>query len=632
MRFAEPWAFLALLLVPLVFIGHALYERRRARRLQRAGDSELIRALTTGTDDDGSSRRQWQTIMLASALALITVALARPQFGLRTEVHKGRGMDVVLALDLSKSMQARDVVPSRLDRARVELKELVSMLPGDRIGLVAFTSVAIPLCPLTVDHSALELQLFAADPNDMPRGGTSLANAIDAAKRMIDTSPNEGGAKAILIITDGEEHIGDAPGQAKAALEEGIEVHVAGVGSRTGEPIPILDGSGNISGYVKDKKGQTVITRLNEAMLKKVATAGGGLTALPGSTGGLDLSAVRDHLGKLKKAELEERTVRVYEERYRWVLGPAFVLLLLASFLSPLGRRIPSVAAMLLIGFLTMGAGPFEREDGDVAEGNTALIDGRAEDAITAYDNAASRLGDDPRVAYNRGLANAAAGELDSAIEDFDRAAARAEDDGLRSQASFAAGNAHRAKKALDEAIASYRRALIANPKNSGARRNLELTRAMKRIQELQPKQENPDGEPSDDDQDRDQDAGPSDGPRGDGGQQQQDDDQQQDGADGGVPDSGTNEEEGEDDQGPPDAGPPPDSGSMGNAGEDGGAPPDTGSGSSGSEEDNPEEPPKEMNEQDVQQLLDALQEREQVLKRKRLREKYGASPVEKDW
>ena len=631
MRFAEPWAFLALLLVPLAFVAHALYERRLAMRLRSAGDAKLIRSMTTHHRDGGKGRRFAQTVVYAAALLLVTTALARPQFGLRTEVHKGRGMDLVLALDLSRSMEARDVVPSRLERARVELSALIDMLPGDRIGLVGFTSVAIPLCPLTVDHSALKLQLGAASPADMPRGGTSLAHAIEAGQRMIDTSPNDGGGKAILILTDGEEHVGNAPDRAKAALDAGIEVHLAGVGSRTGEPIPLLDGSGNITGYVKDKKGQTVITRLNEAMLRNVAASGGGLTALPGGTGGLDLTSIRDHLAKLKKAELEERTVRVYEERYRWALIPAFVLLLLASFLSPIGRRLAlRGASMIFIAVLSMGAGPFEREDGDVADGNTALTEGRAEDAITSYDKAASRLGDEPVVAYNRGLANAAAGELDAAIEDLNRAANATGDGALRSQASFAAGNAYRSLKKFDEAIGAYRQSLIANPRNTGARRNLELTRAMKRIQALQPKQENPDGEPSDDDQNNDEDAGPSDGPRGDGGQGKRSEDQQSDG-DGGVQEAGSQSED--DEQGEPDAGAPPDSGSTGNAGEDGGGAPDTGAGSSGSSEDSAEdEEKKEMNAQDVQQLLDALQEREQVLKRKRLREKYGASPVEKDW
>ena len=626
MRFAEPLAFLALILVPLVLVGHVLNERRLARRVQRAGDPDLIHAMTSTGADHGRGQRFASAILIAISLALICVALARPQFGLRTEIRKGRGMDLVVALDLSRSMLARDVAPSRLERARAELNDLIDQLPGDRVGLVGFTSVAIPLCPLTVDHSALSLQLSAANPAEMPAGGTSIAEAIAAARRMLDSSPKDGGSKAILIITDGEEHVGDAARAARDAREADVEVHVAGVGSRTGEPIPLISAGGAVEGYLKDRAGKTVITRLDEASLQAVASAGGGLSALPAPAGGMELGAIRAHLAQLKKAELEERTVRVYEERYRWLLAPAFVLLLLATLWKPRRRRrrgwgASSVA--MALSFLLMGAGPLERPDPDVEAGNTALQDGRGEEAVTSYDKARGRLGGDPRLLFNRGLAQAAAGEIDDAIQDFESALAQAAEPGLRSQTNLALGNAYRAKKKLAEAITAYRQAVIADPANSAARRNLELSRAMKRIQDLQPKQENPDGEPNDDpNQDRPdagpQDAGPQDGNVGDGGGQQN---QDQSGADGGVSD------------GPP---PPPETKDGGSDGQDGGAssPPEGGDGGapdaqgSGAEE----QPAEALDQQDVDALLDALREQEKVLKRKKLIEKYGKKSVEKDW
>ena len=349
MRFAEPVALIALVLVPLALLAWWLDERARRRRISRAGDPALVARLTQAGADGGATLRIARAIVLALALALVALALARPQFGLRTELRKARGMDVVIALDLSRSMLARDVVPSRLERARIELSDLVDRLGGDRVGLVGFTSVALPLAPLTIDHAAVKLQLRAATPDDLPRGGTSIADAVQAGLRMLESAPDSGGAKAIVVVTDGEEHEGDPQAAAKKAKEAGVEVHVVGVGSRTGEPIPLVDASGKTTGYLKDRRGQTVISRLNEDMLKKIAAAGSGLVAVPGAQGGLDLSPVRNHLSSQKKAELSDRVVRIYEERYRWFLVPAFVLLLLATLLRPSRRPARVVLGGLLL-------------------------------------------------------------------------------------------------------------------------------------------------------------------------------------------------------------------------------------------------------------------------------------------
>lgn len=626
MRFAEPLAFFALLLVPLMLLGRILYERRLKQRINRAGDPDLIASLTGLGPDQGQSTRWWSTAFLSFAVALIAIALARPQFGMHTEVRKARGMDLVLALDLSRSMMAKDVVPSRLKRARAELEILIDQLRGDRIGLVGFTSVAIPLCPLTVDHTALKLQLQSASPGEMPRGGTSLAQAIVAAKRMLKSADKNGRSKSILIITDGESHGDDAPAIAAEAKNEGIEVHVAGVGSRSGEPIPLVDESGRVTGYLKDRSGQTVITRLNDSSLRAVAQSGGGLTALPGSSGGLELGSIREHLRSLKREDFEDRNVRVYEERYHWFLLPAFLLLLLGSGLRPRKqkRKVPRLAILVLPLFL-IGAGPFLTKDPDVVAGNQALIDGNAEDAITAYGQAALRLAGNPRLAYNRGLAQLAAGEIDSAISDFKSAATHSTDRVIRSQSNLALGNAYRGKQNFKDAVTAYRQAMLDNPKNAAARRNLQLAQAMKRIKDLQPKQENPDGEPSEGDQDKDKEDQEQQGDGGqgsDGGGQSQEQNQSQS-QDGGVSEAGLP--------------PPSESGDAGTNGQDAegasqGQGQDGGSPDASSGQNTQPQAAEALNQQQIQELLDALQEREKVLKRKRLIEKYGNQTVDKDW
>jgi Ca-activated chloride channel homolog len=623
-KLAEPFALIALVLVPLVLIFQYLYERRRERLLAKAGDPELLSRLMLIGGDQGRGPRWAQAALFAGGLALAALALARPQFGMTTETKKGRGMDVVLALDLSRSMLAQDVVPSRLERSKIELTSLIDQLGGDRVGLLGFTSVALPLSPLTVDHSAVKLQLKNAGPSDLPRGGTAIGAAIEEGKRMLESARVTGAAKAIVVLTDGEENEGDPEkiaGEAKAA---GIEVHVVGVGSKTGEPIPLVDKDGHVEGYVKDASGQTVVSRLNEKLLTSVADAGGGLVALPSAIGGLDLSPVRNRLATLKKAELEDRVVRIYEERYAWALVPAFVLLLLAALVRP-ARRLPAV----LLSVLLIGAGPFEREDPDAQAGNRALVEGKPEEAIEAYRRAAERL-KKAELTYNEALAQGQKGELDAAIAAFKSAAEAADTPGLRSQSAFSLGNAYRKLKKYDEAIDAYRRSLLEDPSNTGARRNLEIAKRMKAVQAAQPKKDDPNGEKGDQPPPPN-DGGPPDASDNDGGQPDASDPQDgsndeagqsgQDGSqDGGSNDPQNGKDGGGDQQ---DAASPPQGGEDGGTGQDGGSsspPPQADEGS------------KDPNQQEAEQLLDALRDQEKALKRKKLMERFKGRGVAKDW
>lgn len=631
MRFAEPWAFFLLVLVPIAFALELLFRRRREQRLTRAGDPALLESLSTVPSALLHRARRRQQGLFMLAFLLVVVALARPQFGTRTETRRGRGMDLVLALDLSQSMYAKDVVPSRLDRARVEIEALLRLLPGDRVGLVGFTSVAVPLCPLTVDHATLLLQLRAADPKDLPHGGTSIARALDQAREMLESSKT-GAGRAIVVVTDGEDHEGEAEALAKKAHEAGILVHVVGVGSRTGEPIPLVDDDGRAQGYLKNTRGETVITRLNETMISSLAEAGGGVAALPGAVGGLDLSSLTAHIMSMKRAELESKTVQIHEERYRLVLWPAFVLLLLATGWRPgkprrvrlRGGRGAGLAAGLTLALLCAAppsavAQAWETPDADVKRGNLALQDGKPKEALEAYEAARKRLGDDPRLAFNRGLAEVQDGELDRAKAAFEEARARAMDPSLRAQAELALGNTHRRLKKYDEAAAAYRRALLEDPKLEAARRNLELAQAMRRIAKLAPP--NPDGDPNEDDEEKppeDQDAGPRDA-SSDGGS---------------PPDASEGDGGGEDGGGSPSS---EDAGASGDGasepeGQDAGTGGEDAQGSPPPSEPEEEETPEALERQDVEQLLDSLQDQEKAAARKRLETKMKRRPSEKNW
>ena len=626
MRFAAPAAFFLLVLVPAVLAGLHLLERLRASRMARAGDPGLIASMAG--DGRGRSMRFVQAILLAASVGFVAIALARPQFGSRTELRRTRGMDVVVALDLSRSMLARDVVPSRLERAKIEIGELLGELRGDRVGLVGFTSGALPLSPLTVDHAAVALQLRAAHPRDMPRGGTAIGRAIKGAQELLERARGRSADKAIVVVTDGEEHEGDPEAAAREAFEAGIEVHIVGVGSRTGEPIPNVDENGRVTGYLKDAEGRTVVSRLGEAMLSDLAQAGGGLVALPGPAGGLDLSEVRMHLLSKKRAELEDRVVRIYQERFQWPLGAAFLLLLLATVLRRSranGRSIPSVGAAVIVLALPRVAQtqPLSTEDPDARAGRTALEEGRGDDAQSSFEAARARLGDRPELLYDLGLAAIARGELGEAESLLRRAADNSPDRTLNALSTFALGNIYRRLRKYDEAIEAYQRALLEDPRVAGARRNLEITRRMKAIQAAQPPSE--DGESGDKPPPHDQDGGTSpDGGSPDSGAS--------DLADGGTPPAGS-----DGGRGTPDAGMSPDQ-----AGDGGHGGPDSGSthenqpsqaadaGISPPAEVQPEEPSGDA--QDAEQLLEALQEQERALQRKRQLKRFGDRKVKKDW
>lgn len=625
MRFAEPLGFLWALLAPLVIVMESWLDRRRLRALGGAGDLHLLNEMSSLGPDRGRRARKAEAWLIAIAFVLLGAALARPQFGSRTELSRARGMDVVVALDLSRSMLAKDVAPSRLERAKIELEAFAKELKGDRVGLVGFTSVALPLCPLTVDKSALAVQLRSASPEALPRGGTAIADAIRVSKEMLDRSPYRESGKAILVVTDGEEHEGDPEAAAKEAKEAGIDVHVVGVGSAAGEPIPLPEG-----GYLKDAAGQTVISRLDESMLQKIADSGSGLAALPTEGGGFDLGPVRSRLAQLEKAELETRTVRVYEERYRWFLVPALALLAAASLVRP--RRKTALAAALVLALLPAPspADPLERDHPDVKAGNELLMAGKPKEALEAYERAKKTLGRDARVLLNEGLAQAASGELDQAIEAYKAALAAGTDKTARSQAAFAMGNAYRALKKYDEAVTSYRRALVEDPGLDAARKNLELASAMKRIAALQPHPPSKDGDkkqpPSD------QDGGTSDGGSGDGGNEGKDGGGEgQDGGGNEGQDGGTGGDGGGQ-SGNGDAGSSPDGG-AGSGGADGGGggdggDQDGGAGAAGQKQEEPEKP----DEKRAQQILDALEAREKAVQNQAKKKKFAPRRVEKDW
>jgi Ca-activated chloride channel family protein len=329
LRVLEPaWLWIA----PLGLAAGAFAAWRSWQRAQRARSlvpAERRALVLPGT---GSAQGVLRGSALGTALLLLFIAAAGPQCGERTEIVKRSGVDLVIALDASTSMLARDVKPSRIERARAEISALLDVLRGDRVGIVAFAGEAFVQCPLTIDYSAAKLFLRAVDPAGMPQQGTAIAAALDESRRLLEGGSRGGAAKAVLLISDGEDQEGAALDAAKALGDAGIRVYSVAVGSQAGEPIPLTDAKGAMTGYKKDSQGRTVLTRADASMLQDIATAAGG-KLLEGSGGELGILQLVPEVEKLQKGELESRLSVQYADRSAQVAWPAFFLLCAAAML-----------------------------------------------------------------------------------------------------------------------------------------------------------------------------------------------------------------------------------------------------------------------------------------------------------
>ncbi len=328
MRFAAPENFLLLVIVACVGIFLFWALSRKKRMLARFGDLPLIMKTAPFVS---FARQRTKIILFLCGTALIAVALARLQFGTHMELLKRKGVDLVIALDVSNSMQARDMKPSRLEKAKEEIRTIIDRLKGDRIGLVAFAGEAFIQCPLTLDYSAAKFLLSAMDYTSVSVQGTSLSAAIEMATRAFNRQERK--HKVLLLLTDGEDHEGGAVDAAEAARKEGIKIYCVGIGSPEGEPIPILDRTGKQVGFKKDESGEVIVTKLDEETLQKIALATGG-KYYHASAGEMELERVFDEISHVEKKEQEGALVTRYDDRYQWPLFLALILIVGEFFLS----------------------------------------------------------------------------------------------------------------------------------------------------------------------------------------------------------------------------------------------------------------------------------------------------------
>lgn len=323
MRFGDINLFMLMWLALAVFIFYLIADKKRKRMMSNFASGILQKDIAGSFN---LSRRKLKNSLVTLSVFLLVVALMRPQLGFKWQEVKRQGIEILIALDTSKSMLAEDVLPNRLDRAKLAIKDLVKKLRGDKVGLIVFSGTAFLQCPLTVDYNGFLLALDDVDVNSIPVGGTSLASAIYKAIESYDREEND--QKILIVITDGEDLEGGVERAIERAKYKGVKISCVGIGSPEGELIPLTEEEKG-KGFLKDSKGNVVKTRLQEDVLQRIALETGGMyVRATGAEFGLDL-IYEEKLSKLEKQEFKSKMEKRYNERFQYPLGLAILLLLL---------------------------------------------------------------------------------------------------------------------------------------------------------------------------------------------------------------------------------------------------------------------------------------------------------------
>ena len=481
-RFEDPIYLYLLVLIPLLALVRFISYRNQKKRLRKFGDPALLKALMPNVSRFRPSVKFW---ILEGALALLIIMLARPQMGTKISHEKRVGIETIIAMDVSNSMRAEDIVPSRLDRSKMMIENLVDHFSNDKIGLIVFAGDAFVQLPITSDYVSAKMFLSSIDPSMIATQGTDIAAAIEMATHSF--TQEEGIGKAIVVITDGEDHEGGAVEAAQAAKDNGMRVYVLGVGSVNGAPMPI-PGTGD---YMKDNTGSTVMSTLNEDMCKQVAQAGGG-AYIHVENNSAAQEQLDNELDKLAKKETSTTIYSEFDEQFQ-AFGVLAILLLILE-ICILDRRNPllkgislfggkkKVATMLLLFLAVSASAQTDRQY--VRQGNRQFHTGDYANAEVSYRKALEKNPKNPQASFNLGNALMAQKKDSAAVEQYE-SATKLETNPLRkAQAFHNIGVVCQSHKMYGEAIEAYKSALRLNPNDDETRYNLVLCKHQKQKQD----------------------------------------------------------------------------------------------------------------------------------------------------
>ncbi len=477
-KWAQPVYLWLLLAVPVVIAGLVLLRVLQRRALQRQIDPALLSELTS-TYSGGFA---WlRTFLLLAALSFLLLAAARPKWGEKLQLYKGKGVDVVIVLDGSKSMLAEDVKPNRLKRAKTELAALIDGLAGNAVGITAFAGDCHVMCPLTTDMEAAKLFLDIIGPEMMPVPGTDFGKAIDVSMSLFN--PKERNYKALILVTDGDD-LGKNTQQAlQRAVENGVRIFPVAISTPEGAPIPDYDESGNLESYKKEKDGRIVISRMNERQLILLARATQGRFLRVGGFSGERLIA---ELDRMRKKDIGGGAFTEYVERYQLFLIIALMLFLGAIFISDRRRSwFPKslfglVLVFGLVGTASADVGALMRK------GNGLFARQEFEPALEAYQQAELIEPDATAIRYNLGNTLYRLGRYQEAVAELELVLTD-ENPQRRADARYNMGNAVFKAGQMEPAIKAYTAALVMNPDDMQAKQNLEFCLKKKEEMEQQP-------------------------------------------------------------------------------------------------------------------------------------------------
>ncbi len=320
-KFHNPEYLYLLFLIPVLIVIMVLNNRKTKKKIKAAGEQSLIRSLIP---EFSYFRKNLKFFFQLMALVLVVFLLARPQFGSRLEEIKREGVEVIIALDVSNSMMAEDIQPNRLERAKQAISSLVDRLRDDKIGLIVFAGDAYTQIPVTTDYVSAKMFLSSISPGIVPKQGTSLASAINLG--MSSFSPEMDESKTLVIITDGENHEDDPLPLAEQASEEGIVIHTIGIGSSSGVPVPVI--TNGRRDYLKDNEGNTVISRLDENILREIAFTTGGKYVKASNTN-IGLNTIFNEISSMKQQELEGTMYTEYDDQFQVLAALALIFLIM---------------------------------------------------------------------------------------------------------------------------------------------------------------------------------------------------------------------------------------------------------------------------------------------------------------
>ncbi len=485
------WLIAALILLPVLTLLYLQLERSKKSRLASFAASKLIEDLAASLS---TRKRNLKAVLLILAIVLIAISLARPRWGYDWQETKGKGIDILIALDTSKSMLAEDIRPNRLDRAKLAILDLLERIEGDRVGLIAFSGSAFLQCPLTLDYDAYRQTLETVDTNIISLGGTNMAAAIAEAQASFAQDDN---FRILVLITDGEDLEAAGIEQARLAAEGKVTIYTVGVGSPSGELIPVRMEDGSVD-FLRDNRGNVVKTRLDETTLTEISSSTGGFYVPLGSTGeGLE-EVYNVGLQSIPKQEREARLHKIPHERFQWPLGLAVCALIMESFLSTRRRRVIRApmplrwASMLVLSLFLVTGEPIKASPQDAQD---LYNEGDFEEAERQYREAIEKSPEDSRLQFNLGATQYREGAFDNAEEALQNAL-QTEDLELQGNTFYNLGNTHfrmgqttlqtdpqSTIELWEKGLKDYENALNLDPADEDARFNTEFLE--KRLEEL---------------------------------------------------------------------------------------------------------------------------------------------------